>query len=97
MSKIHGPMWVWPILIVIAGCASTSTYQARVPVYDPPSLNGSHHVVQRGETLWRIARSFGLDVQSLASVNRLSDALFVMARYENRQRGVDDVYWESRA
>jgi len=33
----------------------------------------------------------------LAYLNRLSDALFVMARYENRARGVSDVYWDSRA
>jgi cob(I)alamin adenosyltransferase len=30
-------------------------------------------------------------------LNRLSDALFVMARYENRQRGIPDVLWDSRA
>jgi cob(I)alamin adenosyltransferase len=30
-------------------------------------------------------------------LNRLSDALFVMARYENLKRGVPDVLWSSRA
>jgi cob(I)alamin adenosyltransferase len=30
-------------------------------------------------------------------LNRLSDALFVMARYENKRRGVPDVLWDSRA
>ncbi|HTO89410.1 MAG TPA: cob(I)yrinic acid a,c-diamide adenosyltransferase [Thermoanaerobaculia bacterium] len=30
-------------------------------------------------------------------LNRLSDALFVMARYENRKRGVTDVLWNTRA
>lgn len=30
-------------------------------------------------------------------LNRLSDALFVMARYENKKRGVPDVLWDSRA
>ena len=29
-------------------------------------------------------------------LNRLSDALFVMARYENARRGVDDILWDSR-
>jgi len=33
----------------------------------------------------------------LAYLNRLSDALFVMARYENHVRGVSDEYWDSRA
>lgn len=30
-------------------------------------------------------------------LNRLSDALFVMARYENHKRGGSDVLWDSRA
>ncbi len=33
----------------------------------------------------------------LQYLNRLSDALFVMARYENRMRGIPDVCWDSRA
>ena len=34
-------------------------------------LQGSYHEVRPGETLWRIARSYGLDIQTLRSVNRL--------------------------
>ena len=30
-------------------------------------------------------------------LNRLSDALFVMARHENKRRGAPDVLWDSRA
>ena len=30
-------------------------------------------------------------------LNRLSDALFVMARHENKRRGQPDVLWDSRA
>ena len=36
-----------------------------------PTLNGSYHQVRRGETLWRIARSYGLDPTALAAANRL--------------------------
>ena len=35
--------------------------------------------------------------QTIVYLNRLSDALFVMARYENARRGVPDVLWDSRA
>ena len=34
---------------------------------------------------------------TLQYLNRLSDALFVMARYENLRQNVDDVLWDSRA
>ena len=30
-------------------------------------------------------------------LNRLSDALFVMARHENKRHGVPDILWNSRA
>ena len=30
----------------------------------------------------------------LPYLNRLSDALFVMARYENHERGVDEPLWQ---
>jgi cob(I)alamin adenosyltransferase len=32
----------------------------------------------------------------VAYLNRLSDALFVAARFENRRRGAADVLWNSR-
>ena len=35
--------------------------------------------------------------QVIPYLNRLSDLLFVMSRYENAKRGVDDVLWDSRA
>ena len=35
--------------------------------------------------------------QVIPYLNRLSDLLFVMARYENAERGAPDVLWDSRA
>ena len=32
----------------------------------------------------------------IAYLNRLSDALFVMARYENHQRNIPEPLWDSR-
>lgn len=34
---------------------------------------------------------------ALRYVNRLSDALFVMARYQNKTSGIEDPLWDSRA
>ena len=44
-----------------------------------------------------LARSEPVGDQVIVYLNRLSDALFVMARWENRQKGVPDVLWNSRA
>ena len=44
-----------------------------------------------------LGRSEPIGAYVVKYLNRLSDALFVMARYENHVRGVEDVYWNSRA
>jgi murein DD-endopeptidase MepM/ murein hydrolase activator NlpD len=43
----------------------------RVPPAAIPAVEGSYYRAQRGDTLWGIARSFGVDVNTLATVNRL--------------------------
>ena len=61
-------------LMCLAGCETlpeeraASMGQPRQPL---PTLNGSYYRVSQGETLWRIARSYGLDPTALAAVNRL--------------------------
>jgi cob(I)alamin adenosyltransferase len=44
-----------------------------------------------------LARAEPVGEQVGVYLNRLSDALFVMARWENRRKGVADVLWDSRA
>ncbi len=63
------------LLVCLAGCETVQETgsASRPPRPAAPALQGSHHVVQRGETLWRIARSYGLDVGTLARENRLRD------------------------
>lgn len=43
-----------------------------------------------------LARAEPVGGYVIAYLNRLSDALFVMARYENQQRGVAEPLWDSR-
>jgi cob(I)alamin adenosyltransferase len=45
----------------------------------------------------RLSREEAVGQQVLPYLNRLSDALFVMARAENHGRGHSDVLWNSRA
>lgn len=55
-------------------------------------------VCRRAERLLAaLAREETVGPWTLRYLNRLSDALFVMARYENRFRGIPDVFWDSRA
>ena len=57
--------------MVLSGCATLPPEQALPPTQAIPSLHGSYHRVRHGDTLWRIARSYGLSVDTLASANRL--------------------------
>jgi cob(I)alamin adenosyltransferase len=45
----------------------------------------------------RLARREAIGGLALRYLNRLSDLLFVAARYENKQRGVAEPLWDSRA
>jgi len=57
-------------------------------------LHMARTIVRRGErNTWHAIHSFGAGVNPLTAqyLNRLSDLLFVLARYENREAG--DVLW----
>jgi cob(I)alamin adenosyltransferase len=44
-----------------------------------------------------LAREQGVGEHVLSYLNRLSDALFVMARFENHERGVPEPLWQPGA
>ena len=61
-------------------------------------LHVARTVCRRAERLAvALAREEAVGPEVVRYLNRLSDALFVMARFENAYRGVPDVLWNSRA
>ncbi|MBI4161897.1 MAG: cob(I)yrinic acid a,c-diamide adenosyltransferase [Acidobacteria bacterium] len=61
-------------------------------------LHVARTVCRRAERLVvALSRTEKVGPFTVPYLNRLSDALFVMARFENLRRGVPDVYWNSRA
>jgi cob(I)alamin adenosyltransferase len=61
-------------------------------------LHLARTVCRRAERLLvSLAREEAVGEWTLRYLNRLSDALFVMARAENKARGVGDVLWDSRS
>lgn len=62
------------------------------------ALHVARAVCRRAERLLvALDREEPIGEHTVRYLNRLSDALFVLARYENRKRGVPDVLWDSRA
>lgn len=60
-------------------------------------LHVARTVCRRAERLAvALARQEAVGDFVITYLNRLSDALFVMARWENRHRGIPDVTWNSR-
>jgi len=61
-------------------------------------LHVARTVCRRAERLLvTLMRAEPIGEHALVYLNRLSDALFVMARWENHRRGAPDVLWDSRA
>lgn len=61
-------------------------------------LHLARAVCRRAEReLVSLAGAEPINPVTIEYVNRLSDALFVMARYENLRKSVPDVLWDSRA
>jgi cob(I)alamin adenosyltransferase len=61
-------------------------------------LHIARTVCRRAERLLvALAREEAIGPYTVRYLNRLSDALFVMARYENKSKGLPDVLWDSRA
>ncbi len=60
-------------------------------------LHVARTVCRRAERLLvSLSRAEAVNPQTLCYLNRLSDALFVMARWENRSKGIPDTCWDSR-
>lgn len=61
-------------------------------------LHVARCVCRRAErSVAAVAAGEAVSPHVLKYLNRLADALFAMARYENHKKGVSDVYWNSRA
>jgi cob(I)alamin adenosyltransferase len=61
-------------------------------------LHVARAVCRRAErALLTLAEHEPIPERAVAYLNRLSDALFVMARHENHARQVADILWNSRA
>ena len=72
--------------VLPAGCAGSA------------QLHVARTVCRRAEReLVSLASRERVGASTIRYLNRLSDALFVMARWENAAQGVPDVLWDSRA
>ena len=60
----------------IAGC-TTAPYVKPSSLQPPPGLTGTYHKIVKGETLWKVSKLYGVDLEELARVNRIADTAAV--------------------
>lgn len=51
----------------------------RVGPPPPKGVAGVYHKVEKGQTLWRISRAYGVELERLSRINRLSDSSRIYA------------------
>ena len=66
------------VVLALAGCASAPKpppipLAASAELHVEPDLVGATHVVKKGETIYRIARTYGVEPRDLMEVNDLTD------------------------
>lgn len=74
MKRLARPLWTGVALAVLCS-ACVTTFPPYLPELreSSPTRKGVLHPVEKGQTLWRIARAYHVSVQLLAEVNDLSD------------------------
>lgn len=91
-------------LLFFSGCATAPDYHTAALI-PPVAMPGVYHRVLKGETLWRIARAYNIEMDELVRLNHISDAsvievdqlIFIPKRQEQLKPSLvyagDDFIW----
>ena len=82
------------LIIFLAGCATVPYTPSGL---DTATVPGIYHEVKRGDTLWDIARDYGMELETVIKANRLPDASKIEVGQlifipEGRDQGPDRSY-----
>jgi len=75
----HHKLLILLIVVTLAGCAPLPVIKEPKEVLPAPKRGGVYHKVAKGETLWRISRNYGVDIETIVESNGLSDAQHIKA------------------
>ncbi len=69
--------WLFPVLLLASSCVTTQqaakpTVATKSPPAEPPQ-NIVTHKVEKGQTLYRISKAYGVSVEELMDANRIVD------------------------
>lgn len=66
-------LFIFLVILTIAGCAPLPVIKEPMAVPPAPKRGGLYHKVSKGETLWRISKDYGVDIETIVEANGLSD------------------------
>jgi murein DD-endopeptidase MepM/ murein hydrolase activator NlpD len=77
--NVKNILWVsfLSVIFVIGGCARDRVSLGRPT--SPPGIKGVYHVAERHQTLYRICKTYGVDLNEVASLNRIPDPSKIQA------------------
>jgi len=67
-------LFITVFIFTLAGCAPAPVIKEPKEVPPVTKRGGIYHKVAKGETLWRISKNYGVDIETLVESNSLSDA-----------------------
>jgi len=81
---VRGRFTILVLTLLISGCATApstpppvrSIPPVSVPIVTPPpaEVEGFYYEIKKGDTIWRLARKYGLSIDQIAQVNNLASA-----------------------
>jgi len=61
--------------IMLSSCATVESPTSKSPsLLTTPGTPGTLHVIQNGETLWRISKKYNIDLEDILKANKISDS-----------------------
>lgn len=70
-------LFIFVLILTMGGCAPLPVIKEPKEVLPAPKMGGVYHKVAKGETLWRISRNYGVDIEAIVESNGLSDARLI--------------------
>jgi len=61
------------LLLTFFGCATVPSITTAPPVSIPPNMPGKYHRMEKSETLWRLSKTYNIELDEIIKVNKITD------------------------
>ena len=72
-NRVDTIFFIFITSLMAGGCATTSMPVVTTTPLPAPYHSGVYHQVLKGQTLWRIAKAYDVDIKNIIDINKISD------------------------